>query len=45
MIMAASPALTSAAAPFSMTSRFPLPARRSVASIDRTTGSRSDGWL
>ena len=39
--MAARPALTFAAAPFSMTRRLPLPARRSLASIDRTTGSRS----
>jgi hypothetical protein len=43
-IMAARPALTSASAPFSMTRRFPLPARRSFASIDKTTGSRSGRW-
>src|ERR1700730_11341957 len=33
-IMAVRPALTSASAPFSMTRRFPLPARRRFASID-----------
>src|SRR5580700_3676065 len=42
--MAARPALTSASAPFSMTRRLPLPARRTFASIDRTTGSRSGRW-
>jgi hypothetical protein len=40
-IMVARPALTSASAPFSMTRRFPLPARRSFPSIDTTMGSRS----
>ena len=38
------PALTSASAPFPMTRRLPLPARRTFASIDRTTGSRSGRW-
>src|ERR1700726_4033421 len=41
----ARPALTSASAPFSMTRRFPLPARRSFASIDRVMGSISGLWL
>jgi hypothetical protein len=35
------PSLTSAVALSAMIRRFPLPARRSFASIDRTTGSRS----
>jgi hypothetical protein len=33
--------LTSVSAPFSMTKRFPLPARRNLASIDKTIESRS----
>ena len=41
VIVAARPALTSASAPFSMTRRFPLPARHSFASIDTTTRPRS----
>src|SRR5208337_263187 len=40
-IIATRPALTSASAPFSMTRRLPLPARRSLASIERTMESRS----
>src|ERR1700686_1857612 len=39
LISSTRPALTSASAPFSMTRRLPLPARRTFASIDRTTGS------
>jgi hypothetical protein len=39
------PALTSASAPFAMARRFPLPARRSFASIDRVMGSISGLWL
>ena len=45
VIMAARSALNSALLPFSMRRRFPLPVRRSLASIDRTTGSRSAHWL
>ena len=45
LISSTRPALTSAPAPFAMTRRFPLPARRSFASIDRATGSRSGRWL
>src|SRR5580704_3012767 len=37
LIISTRPALTSASAPFSMTRRLPLPARRTFASIDRTT--------
>ena len=44
LIISTRPALTSASAPFSMTRRLPLPARRTFASIDRTTGSRSGRW-
>src|ERR1700738_4988092 len=44
LISSTRPALTSASAPFPMTRRFPLPARRTFASIDRTTGSRSGRW-
>src|ERR1700730_4630936 len=45
VIMAARSALNSALLPFSMRRRFPLRVRRSFASIDRTTGSRSAHWL
>ena len=45
LISSTRPSLTSVSAPFSMTRRFPLPARRSFASIDKTTGSRSGRWL
>src|ERR1700716_489272 len=41
LISSTRPALTSVSAPFPMTRRLPLPARRTFASIDRTTGSRS----
>ncbi len=41
LISATSPSLTSASTSFWMTRRFPFPARRSFASIDRITGSRS----
>src|SRR5580704_13166798 len=44
LIISTRPALTSASAPFPMTRRLPLPARRTFASIDRTTGSRSGRW-
>ena len=45
LISSMRPALTSATAPFAMTRRFPLPARRSFASIDRVMGSISGLWL
>src|ERR1700720_627550 len=45
LISSTRPALTSASAPFAMTRRFPLPARRSFASIDRVMGSISGLWL
>ena len=44
MISSTRPALTSVSAPFRMTRRLPLPARRTFAAIDRTTGSRSGRW-
>src|SRR6202040_986818 len=44
LISSTRPALTSVSAPFRMTRRLPLPARRTFASIDRTTGSRSGHW-
>src|ERR1700738_3316387 len=44
LISSTRPALTSVSAPFRMTRRLPLPARRTFASIDRTTGSRSGRW-
>ena len=40
LISSTRPALTSVSAPFRMTRRLPLPARRTFAAIDRTTGSR-----
>jgi hypothetical protein len=45
LISSTRPALTSASAPFAMTRRFPLPARRSFASMDRVMGSISGLWL
>src|ERR1700726_374836 len=45
LISSTRPALTSVSAPFPMTRRFPLPARRSFASIDRVMGSISGLWL
>jgi hypothetical protein len=45
LISSTRPALISASAPFAMTRRFPLPARRSFASIDRVMGSISGLWL
>jgi hypothetical protein len=46
LISSTRPALTSVSAPFSMTRRFPLPARRSFASIDRVMGllRRQSAW-
>src|SRR5256885_9801947 len=44
LISSTRPALTSVSAPFPMTRPLPLPARRTFASIDRTTGSRSGRW-
>ena len=44
LISSTRPALTSVSAPFPMTRRLPLPARRTFASINRTTGSRSGRW-
>jgi hypothetical protein len=44
LIISTRPALTSASAPFSMSRRLPLAARRTFASIDRTTGSISGRW-
>src|SRR5580700_9359622 len=41
LISSTRPSLTSVSAPFSMTKRFPLPARRNLASIDKTIESRS----
>src|SRR3984893_17845642 len=45
LISSTRPAMTSASAPFAMTRRFPLPARRSFASIDRVKGAISGLWL
>ena len=45
LISSTRPALPSASAPFAMTRRFPLPASRSFASIDRVKGSISGLWL
>ena len=41
LIISTRPALTSASAPFSMTSRFPLPARRSLQSLSHAGVARS----
>ena len=45
LISSTRPSLISVSAPFSMTRRFPLPPRRSFASIDRVMGSISGLWL